>query len=102
MRLSEFSKRVAEASILAELSPPIELVTRRVRYWTVNGVLPEEGESGKQREYTEDELYFAVVFNSLADMGIPLGAMRAIGGALRDLARGRPDIAIPRPAKALK
>jgi hypothetical protein len=63
------------------------LLMRRVRHWTMSGILPTAERlhpgSGRQRHYTRDAVYFAALLNHLSDWGLPIRALEPIS---RDLA----------------
>ena len=61
----------------------IAFVSRRIRHWTLAGALETIGEArsgvGRHRRYTREAAYFAAVLDALADLGLPIDALKKVG-----------------------
>jgi hypothetical protein len=66
----------------------IAFVSRRIRHWTLAGALDTIGEArsgvGRHRRYARETAYFAAVLDALADLGLPIDALKKVGEQLRN------------------
>jgi DNA-binding transcriptional MerR regulator len=106
LTVSDLVDAVARADTRAAVAAPKGLVLRRIRHWTTAGVLPPEGDTntgtGKRRQYSADTVYLAAVLNCLANIGLPLSALKAASRALQVVASGKPAAPIRLPKVKVK
>ena len=64
-----------------------DLVTRRIRHWTLAGALAAEGPThsgtGRHRRYAASTAYDAVLLNWLADWGLSISVLLGVSGRLQ-------------------
>jgi hypothetical protein len=60
----------------------VDFLSRRIRHWTLSGLLPTLGEkhvgAGRNRHYPADAMYLVALLNSLADFGLSVWALRSV------------------------
>ena len=80
--VAELAKKVAEHE------RDLDLVTRRIRHWSLAGVLdplgPTHSGTGRHRRYAGSAVYCAAVLNRLADWGLPISVLKVVGQRLPD------------------
>jgi hypothetical protein len=66
-----------------------DLVTRRIRHWTLAGALAAEGPAhsgtGRHRRYAASTAYHAVLLNWLADWGLSISVLQGVSERLRPM-----------------
>lgn len=76
-----FSLSQLVAAVLVPGEEP-ELLTRRVRHWSLVGALPTAGAAhtgkGKHRRYGSTAIYLAAILHRLADRGLPIGILKGV------------------------
>jgi hypothetical protein len=104
LSVTELAERIARPRVVfpsGEDPRRIELTTRRLRHWTMSGLLPTAGDlhtgPGRSRTYDREIVYVAAVLDVLADLGLGIGPLATCARYLLKHARGKN----PAPAKAL-
>lgn len=69
-----------------------DLVTRRIRHWTLAGALAPEGlahsGTGRHRRYAASTAYEAVLLNWLADWGLSISVLQGVNEQLQPMLAG--------------
>jgi DNA-binding transcriptional MerR regulator len=90
--LAEFVKAVAENK------QSVNRVTRLVRYWTEIGALvpsgPTHSGTGRHRRYPKSAGYYAVLLLRLADWGLSVSVLKAVGKQLPQSVEASPSRAL--------
>ena len=73
-----------------------DLVTRRIRHWTLAGALAAEGlahsGTGRHRRYAASTAYEAVLLNWLADWGLSISVIHGVSERLQPMLAGDPPL----------
>lgn len=90
LTVSELAHAIAP-TISGRHADPELLLIRRVRHWTLAGVLTPLGGAhsgtGRHRLYSPETVYSAAVINSLVELGLPIGVLKFVADALAGIPR---------------
>jgi hypothetical protein len=90
LTVSELAKAVADKE------GDSDLVTRRIRHWTLAGALAAEGPAhsgtGRHRRYAASTAYYAVLLNWLADWGLSISVLQGVSERLQPMLAGDPRL----------
>lgn len=73
-----------------------DLVTRRIRHWTLAGALaavgPAHSGTGRHRRYAKSAAYHAALLNWLADWGLSIAILQAVSERLQPMLLEDPEL----------
>jgi hypothetical protein len=89
---SDLSLAELAEAVTAGAPDDMNLVMRRVRHWTVAGIMPTEGEvhagTGRHRRYPRSSVHLTLVLTRMADFGLSIGLLKMTSMVLQSASMG--------------